>query len=124
MDRQTKPPPTPENIAIIDGAWPQLRISFVRAAFKRVQVLEIAEDLVSKTYAGIRGGSREWDPVKDPDFTKFAASVLMSNIANWRKLAENRRRDRSYDVHQPDDEDGEEEQHRKLMPASLAPNAE
>lgn len=125
MDRQSKPPPTPEIIAIIDKNWPDLRHRFVAVALKRVQIREVAEDLVSKTYAGIRSGSREWDPKKDPDFTAFAASVLLSNISNWRRLAENRRRNWSYDVYGLSDQDKlDDDRTRKLQSASLTPSPE
>jgi DNA-directed RNA polymerase specialized sigma24 family protein len=125
--RQPKPPPTPEIIALIDREWPDLRRRFVAVALKNTQNLAVAEDLVSKTYAGIRSGSRHWDRVRDPDFTAFAASALLSNIDNWRTLAENRRRDWTYDVYAVGDEDpetGDGLRKPKLAASSLAPSPE
>jgi DNA-directed RNA polymerase specialized sigma24 family protein len=130
MERQNQPPPTAKTLAILDREWPRLRHRLIGLGLKRTQNLAVAEDLVSDTYEGIRSGRRQWDSERDPDFARFAGSVLLSNIDNWRKEAHNRLRDRKYDVYahgadqDPEIKDRHEDRRPKLAAVETAPSPE
>jgi DNA-directed RNA polymerase specialized sigma24 family protein len=55
------------------------------------------EDVVSVAMASLFGGSRKWDPVKEPDPWNHVKSVISSELSNLVTSLENRRTTRGVD---------------------------